>query len=91
MSRQSHRLSAMINVVEDIPSLGRADAAELVDQIIDAAVDQLRRDPALPARAAADWDLAFADLRQRGIELVHRRIDDHVARTDVVRLLEQEI
>ena len=83
--------SALDQALDDVPALGRADAAILADQIGDAIIAALRRDRSLSARTTADWRLRLADELQRVAGLIHHRIRGHVRRDDVVRLLEKEI
>ncbi len=82
--------SALEQALDDVPALDRADAQMLADRIFDGVVAELRRAPSLPA-SAADWDLFFAEARIRAAEQIYRRIHDHVDRTDLLRVLEQQI
>jgi hypothetical protein len=72
----------------DIAALRKRDAEQLADQAIDLMIEQLMRDPALPKRSFQDWSIRLANVRQRVIERIHRRIDGHVDRQDVLNVFD---
>jgi hypothetical protein len=75
-------------MVADLPVLDRAYAACLADVIIDQLViPALQRDRAIPPRSRMNWELALAEPRQRAVEFLSARIQGHVDRDDVVRIL----
>jgi hypothetical protein len=75
--------------IRDIASLGKCDAEELADHAIDVVIEILQRDRALPRRSHPSWSIALASTRQRIAEHLHRHIDEHVDREDVVRELRE--
>jgi hypothetical protein len=76
--------SEIYRAVRDIPALDRKDAAALADRIVDNLIDSLRRNPALPARTYSEWDLLFADQRQRTAEQIAAIIAGHVDLDEVL-------
>lgn len=75
--------------VQDIPALGRCDAEELTDHAFDLVIEILQRADVLPRRSHLDWLLTLAPARQRIAEHLHRHIDEHVDREDVIRELRE--
>jgi hypothetical protein len=73
--------------IQDLYGLGKCDAEQLGDQILDHLVKVLQHDPAFPGRSFLIWSVALADARQRIVEYVHDIIADHVARDDVLNEL----
>lgn len=49
----------LMNEIEDLSALDQVDAEELADAIVDAAIDVLRRDLALPKRSTIEWNQRF--------------------------------
>jgi hypothetical protein len=75
------------HAIRDIAALNKRDAEQLTDQIVDNLIQALMRDPAMPIRSSLDWSIALANPRQHAIELIHRRINGHVDRQDVLNVL----
>jgi hypothetical protein len=75
------------NAIWDIAALGKCDAEQLTDHGIDEVIKELRRDPTLPIRSSLDWSIKLANARQRVIEHIHRRINGHVDRQDVLNVV----
>jgi hypothetical protein len=80
----------LINEIEDIHALDQVDAAELADTIVDAIIDALKRDLALPKRKSIEWNLALAKAHAFAVEQIHNRIFNHVDREDALRACEWE-
>jgi hypothetical protein len=76
--------SEIYRAVRDIPALDRKDAAALADRIIEGLIDSLRRNPTLPARSYAEWELLFAPTRARAAEQIAATIDGHVDLDEVL-------
>ncbi len=51
--------------VENMKALNKRDAAWHADRVLDAFIEALQRDPALPPRSYREWSVALADLRPR--------------------------
>jgi hypothetical protein len=73
----------------DIPELNQKDAAQLADEIVDMMIDALRRDPANPPLSYQEWSIALANTRQGVSKHLHRRINGHVHRDDVLDILNE--
>jgi hypothetical protein len=78
MTRQIYR------AVEDLPVLSRRDADRLADRIIDDLIEALRRDPTMPRRSSAEWDLVLAKLRPRMDERIASMV---IGRVDLEEVL----
>jgi hypothetical protein len=53
----------VLEAIENIPAFGRRDAEAEADRIVDSVIQALRRDPTVPQRSFAEWELVLADLR----------------------------
>lgn len=80
--------TAICQAVENITALNKRDAAALADKIIDAVIDALRRDPAIPSRTFAAWSLQMADLRARVAEQITAEIEGRVDLDEVLSTIE---
>jgi hypothetical protein len=72
------------SAILDIATLNKCDAETMADYALDALIETLQRDDALPRRSHAEWEIKLAPARQRIAEHVHTRIADHIARQDVL-------
>lgn len=75
-------------VENNVRPLTKRDALWLSDQIIDATIDALRRDPDVSPRSFTDWALILGDLRQQIGDLLTVHIDGHVDLDDVLNTIE---
>jgi hypothetical protein len=80
----------VLRQIENVPVLGRIDAHELADMIIDRVISELMRHPYIRSRCCREWAVALADTRARIAEQIHRRIHGHVRIDDVLHVLEME-
>jgi hypothetical protein len=78
------------HAIWDIAALNKRDAEQLTDQIVDVLIQVLMRDPTIPIRSSLDWSIALANARQPVIEHIHRRINGHVDRQDVLNVLDDQ-
>jgi len=66
------------------------DAQLLADDIFDALIQDLQRDPGNAARSCWQWDLVLAGARNRTVEiLIHRLADFHRVPADFYSALEE--
>jgi hypothetical protein len=86
----AHPHKSLVEALDDVRALGRADALILADQILETVIAELRRDQSLPARSAADWILILAEAHLRVAALIHHRVAGHVDRNDVIRMFGSE-
>ena len=72
-------------------TLGHADAVCAVEDLLDAVITLLRREPGIPHRTRAAWDLLFADLAGRAVDDLTRKIAGHVHHGRMVRDIVREL
>jgi hypothetical protein len=80
--------SKLARAVEDLHALDRHDALQLADQILDALIDTLRRDPGIPPRSHAEWAVMLAPLHLRIAEGIHLAVDGRVVLDEVLVTIE---
>ena len=80
----------IVDAIYDIAALDKRDAEELADQIIDVLIQVFVRDPALPDFSYPEWLIKLADVRQRVTAHMHRQINGHLDRQDVLNVLGED-
>jgi hypothetical protein len=81
-------MRAILEAVANVRPLSKRDALWLSDQIVDATIDALCRNPSITSRSFADWSLIFAGLRLRIGELLTAHIAGHVSLDEVLTTIE---
>ena len=76
--------------VWDIAAFNKRDAEELTDQTVEDLIQVFMRDPALPYFSYPEWSIKLAEVRQRVTAHIHRRINGHLDRQDVLNVLGED-